>query len=224
VINTNLSTRPFYNNQAVSFWLLLLLLTVVSATLFNAWRILHYSQSDSALATQASNDAAKAAAARQAAAKLRGSVDSRQVALVSVEAQKANDLIDRRTFSWTDLLNQFEQTLPADVRITSVRPQVKDDRTVRLGVSAVGRSVSDINQFMENLEETQAFAQLLVRDERMTEEGLLEVTLEANYSPKPAAPAPEAAAPPAAASPEAAATASPAAAPPPAPAAVEAPR
>ena len=97
---------------------------------------------------------------------------------------KANDLIDRRTFSWTELLNQFEQTLPADVRITAVRPRVKDDRTVLVTVTAVGRTVDDVNQFMENLEETQAFAHLLVRDERMNEDGQVEVTLEANYEPK----------------------------------------
>jgi hypothetical protein len=188
LINTNLSTRPFYNNRAVALWLLLLLLTVVSATLFNAWRFVLYSQSDSTLAMQATADSAKAAAARQAAAKLRASVDARQVALVSVEARKANDLIDRRTFSWTELLNQFERTLPADVRITAVRPQVKDDRTVIVAMTAFGRTVEDINQFMENLEETQAFAHLLVRDERMTEEGQVEVTLEANYHPRPAEP------------------------------------
>ena len=154
---------------------------------------MHYSQSDSALATQANADTAKAAAARQAAAKLRASVDARQVALVSVEARKANDLIDRRTFSWTELLNQFEQTLPADVRITAVRPRVKDDRTDLISVTAVGRTVDDVNQFMENLEETQAFAHLLVRDERMNEDGQLEVALEANYEPRPvAAPPPPA--------------------------------
>jgi Tfp pilus assembly protein PilN len=184
VINTNLSTRPFYNTRAVSFWLLALVCTVVVTTVFNGWRILHYSQSDSALATQATADSSKAAAMRQAAAKLRASVDARQVALVSVEAKKANDLIDRRTFSWTDLLNQFEQTLPADVRITTVRPRVKEDRTVLLAVTAVGRSVDDVNQFVENLEDTKSFAHLLVRDERTNEAGQLEVTIEANYEPQ----------------------------------------
>jgi Tfp pilus assembly protein PilN len=185
VINTNLSTRPFYNQRAVAFWLSFLLLVVVAATVFNAWRILHYSQSDSALATQAAADSARANATHQAALKLRASVDARQVALVSVEARKANDLIDRRTFSWTELLNQFEHTLPADVRITAIRPHVKEDRSVLIGVTAVGRTVDDINQFMENLEETQSFAHLLVREERRNDEGQLEVTLEANYEPKP---------------------------------------
>ena len=109
---------------------------------------------------------------------------------MSVEARKANDLIDRRTFSWTDLLNQFEQTLPADVRITAVRPRVKDDRTNLVGVTAIGRTVNDVNQFMENLEETRAFAHLLVRDERMKEDGQVEVALEASYEPRPVETAP----------------------------------
>jgi Tfp pilus assembly protein PilN len=184
VITTNLSTRPFYNNRAVTLWLSLLLLLVVAATLFNGWRILHYSQSDSALATQAASDSDKANTTHQAAVKLRASVDARQVALVSVEARKANDLIDRRTFSWTDLLNQFEQTLPPDVRITSVRPRVKEDHGVLIAVTAVGRTVDDVNQFMENLEETQAWGHQRVGAERRNEEAQIEVTLEANYEPK----------------------------------------
>ena len=39
-------------------------------------------------------------------------------------AREANQLIDRRAFSWTDLFNRFEETLPADVRIVAVTPQV----------------------------------------------------------------------------------------------------
>ena len=53
------------------------------------------------------------------AARLRASVDPKQIDVASVDARQANDLIDRRTFSWTELFNRFETTLPDDVRITS---------------------------------------------------------------------------------------------------------
>ena len=39
-------------------------------------------------------------------------------------AREANLLIDRRTFSWTELFNQFEATLPADVRISTITPHI----------------------------------------------------------------------------------------------------
>ena len=46
-------------------------------------------------------------------------------------AQEANALIDQRTFSWTELFNQIEATLPPDVMLTSVRPAVQGRRDAR---------------------------------------------------------------------------------------------
>ncbi len=60
MIRTNLSTRPFYNERIVSIWLLVCLLAVVVASVFNATRVLRYSRSDTELGTQASRDEARA--------------------------------------------------------------------------------------------------------------------------------------------------------------------
>lgn len=196
MIRTNLSTRPFYNAQAVHLWLGLLGALVAAASLFNVASIIRYSQSDSVLATQATQDTDRATAMRADAAKLRASVDNRQVDLISTEARLANDLIDRRVFSWTELLNEFETTLPPDVRITAVRPTVDRNGRILLTVSVVSRSVDDIGQFMENLEKTGAFADLLTREEHVNEESQLEATLESFYQrPRAAAEAGATAAP-----------------------------
>src|SRR2546428_6885080 len=52
VIRTNLSTRPFYNERAVHFWLLLVALAAVPATTFNVTPVLRYSRSRTELATK----------------------------------------------------------------------------------------------------------------------------------------------------------------------------
>jgi Tfp pilus assembly protein PilN len=186
VIRTNLSTRPFYNDRAVSVWLGLLAALVIGATLLNVGSVIRYSESDSVLATQAAQDTERAAALRAEAAKLRASVDLKQVDLISTEARLANDLIDRRVFSWTELFNQFEKTLPPEVRITAVRPNVDRDGRILLMVNLVSRSVDDVNQFMENLEQTKAFTGLLTREEHVNETGQLEATLESFYTPSKA--------------------------------------
>ena len=183
MIRTNLATRPFYNTRAVTLWLALLATVVAAATLFNIVSVVIDSRSDSALAQQARADADRAAALRAEAAKLRASVDTRQVDLIASEARTANDLIDRRVFSWTELFNRFEQTLPPNVRITAVRPKVDRDRRVLLSMNVVARSVDDVSQFMESLEKTGAFAGLLSREEHVNEEGQLEATLESVYVP-----------------------------------------
>jgi Tfp pilus assembly protein PilN len=196
VIRTNLATRPFYNDRAVQMWLLVAAIIAVAATLFNGWRILHYSGSNTELAAQAARDESRAGQLRTDAARLRATVDPRQIAAVSTDARQANDLIDRRTFSWTELFNRFETTLPADVRITAVRPQLDKDRRIVLNILVIARSVDDVNQFMENLDGTGAFANLTPVQEHANEQGQIESTLEAIYVPKgaPAAPAPQPAA------------------------------
>jgi Tfp pilus assembly protein PilN len=184
VIRTNLSTRPFYNERAVLFWLLVTALLVVAATTFNVTRVLMYSRSDTQLATQASRDEARAADLRQQAARLRATVDPRQVEFASTEARQANDLIDRRTFSWTELLNTLEATLPDDVRIVSIRPKVDRVKGIVLTISVVARSYEDVDEFMKKLETTGEFGDLGARiDEHVNEQGLLETILDTTYVP-----------------------------------------
>lgn len=183
MIRTNLSTRPFYNESVVRLWLTILAILAVAATLFNGSRVLRYSQSDTALATQASRDEAKAAEVRATAVKLRASVDTKQVDAASMEARQANDLIDRRTFSWTELFNRLETTLPPEVRITAVRPSIDRNRRITLTVTVLARGVDDVDEFMERLEATGAFVNVLSREERVTDSGQLAAVLECEYAP-----------------------------------------
>jgi Tfp pilus assembly protein PilN len=200
VIRNNLSTRPFYNLAAVRAWLGTAGFVVLAATAFNVSQVLRSSNTNTELVTRAANDEARAVQLRRDAQKLRASVDTAQVDAVSVDARQANDLIDRRTFSWTELFNRFERTLPDDVRITSVHPTVDRDRRIVLTVNVLARGVDDVNQFMENLDRTNAFLELRSRQEQMNEDGQIESSLEMVYQPHAEAPAE----PPAGKSPDAA--------------------
>jgi Tfp pilus assembly protein PilN len=188
VIRNNLSTRPFYNVAAVRSWLTIVAIVILVATGFNVSQVLRYSNTNTELVTRAANDEARAVELRRNAQKLRASVDAAQVDAVSVDARQANDLIDRRTFSWTELFNRFEQTLPDDVRITAVHPTVDKDRRIVLLVNVLARGVDDVNQFMENLDQTNAFLELRSKEEQTNEEGQIESALEMVYQPQAASP------------------------------------
>ena len=162
---------------------------VLGATAFNVSRVLRYSRSDTRLATQAAQEEARAADLHRGAVRLRASLDPRQLEFASAEARQANDLIDQRTFSWTELLNRFETTLPDEVRIGAVRPRVERGHGIVLSLSVVARSVDDVSQFMERLESTGAFANLRPTEEHFNEQGQLESMLEMNYVPTAARPA-----------------------------------
>jgi len=187
VIRTNLATRPFYNERAVRMWLLGVLILVLAATAFNVSRVLRYSRSDTQLATQASRDEARAADLRQQANRLRGTVDPKQIESKSTEARVANELIDRRTFSWTELFNRLETTLPDEVRIVAVRPRTDRTHATVIGISVVARGVDDVNTFNSNLEQTGVFTRVRSLQERYNERGEFEAQIEGNYVPGAAA-------------------------------------
>jgi len=183
VIRTNLSTRPFYNERAVHLWLGLIAILVAAATIFNASRLLRYTTSNSQQAQAAERDERRAKELREQASRLRASVDLHQVEFASTEARQANDLIDRRTFSWTELFNHFETTLPDDVRIVSVRPRLDKDSGFLIIVTVVARGVDDVNAFMENLEKTGSFFNAGSVEEHVNEQGQLEALLQTSYVP-----------------------------------------
>jgi hypothetical protein len=101
---------------------------------------------------------------------------------VLVEARdKAKSLIERRVFSWTRFFGLIEQSIPADVMLTSVRPDIANsEMTVRIGV--VGRGISDIGFFIEELEATGNFLDILVREEEVLDEGGYRALLVGQYS------------------------------------------
>src|SRR4030095_14731284 len=123
MLRTNLSTRPFYNERAVRTVLGLVGALAIGLTVFNAVEILRLQgQSRDARQQIAQNDA-QAIEMRNKAQEMRRSIDKERRAPVQAAAHEANALIDRRTFSWTELLNFFQATLPPDVRIAGVTPQ-----------------------------------------------------------------------------------------------------
>jgi Tfp pilus assembly protein PilN len=160
---------------------------VAAATLFNISSVIGYSRSDTELAMQASRDEARATDLRQQATRLRATVDPRQIEFASTEARQANDLIDRRTFSWTELFNRFEATLPDDVRLIAVRPKVDRRTGSILTINVVGRTIEDVDKFMENLEATGVFSHTESKEERINEDGLLAAAIETTYVPAPLA-------------------------------------
>ena len=192
MLRGNLSTRPFYNERALHLALALATGLAVGFTAFNAGRILALSNERTGVATQAAEAEAEARELREAAARTRSTLDPRQIDAVSASAREANAIIDRRLFSWTELLNYFETTLPPDVRLTSIRPRIEASGAT-IVVTVVARRVEEVDAFMTALEATGAFANVLSREERATEEGDLVAALEAAYRPSLAAAAADAA-------------------------------
>ncbi len=75
-----------------------LAMIVLAASVFNVTRAVQLSRSDARLKTDASRDEARAAGLHDAAARLRATVDPRQIEYISAEARRANNLIEYPAF------------------------------------------------------------------------------------------------------------------------------
>lgn len=182
MLRTNLSTRPFYNEHAVRSVLGVFALIAIGLTLFNIIEIVRLQgQSRDTRQTMAQNDA-QARELRQKAQDIRRAIDRVKLDAIQTAASEANALIDRRTFSWTELLNYFQTTLPPDVRIAGVTPQVDVQGRRLVQISVISRRVEDLEEFMNALEGTGAFSGVLPRSESPEESGTLRSEVQAYYN------------------------------------------
>jgi Tfp pilus assembly protein PilN len=182
MLRTNLSTRPFYNERGVHALLAIAAVLVLALTLFNLTQIVLLSRRQSELGARATASETRARELRAHAAEIRQGVNTKQLDTISGAAREANVIIGQRLFSWTDLLNRLETTLPDDVRITSMRPEIERDRGVTIQMTVTGRRVEDIDRFMENLEGTGVFADVFSSEDQTTEDGLVQATIEGKYA------------------------------------------
>ena len=181
MLHTNLSTRPFYNARAVQTVLATFALLVLAVTLYNIVQIVRLTvqqRSLSASAVQAERDAERL---RREAATIRARIDPKELTVVAGQAREANAMIDQRTFSWTGLFETFEATLPADVRITSVQPRLEQNGLFYVGVTVEARRAEDVDAFVEALEKSGTFHNVLPNEEQLNEAGLLEAVIDGVY-------------------------------------------
>jgi hypothetical protein len=181
MLRTNLATRPFYNERAAHVVIGIAAALVLGITVLNIIRIVSLSRHNTELSSRIGAEAAEAERHTAEAARIRRTVNKDELELVVGAAQEANGLIDQRTFSWTQFFNQIESTLPADVMLSSVRPSVKEGAThVTMGV--LGRRAEDVDEFMERLEATGAFEDIIPASKDRTEAGLHRVVIESIYA------------------------------------------
>lgn len=180
MLRTNLSTRPFYNERAVHAVLAIAAILVLAVTVLNVVRIVRLSRHNTQLSARVVRDRGEADRLTAEAARIRRGLDQKELQLVVDAAREANGLIDQRTFSWTEFFNRIEATLPPDVMLSAVRPTV-DENGTRVQMVVLGRRTEDVDEFVEKLEATGAFEDVLPQQQETTEEGLQRVVINSWY-------------------------------------------
>ena len=188
MLRTNLSTRPFYNMRAVQVTLAGLAILVIAMTLFNAFELIRQGTRQRDFGAREVEAQAEAARLRNDAARIRAQINPKELEVVAASAREANSIIDLRAFSWTELLAQFETTLPEGVRIKAISPRIEKDGSVVVGVGVEARRGVDLEMFLDALEMTGSFKNVLTTEEQTNREGLIDAIVEGAYA-QPARPA-----------------------------------
>jgi len=80
-----------------------------------------------------------------------------------------NSLIDGRSFPWTKIFMDLEQTLPPGVRVVSIAPKLVNGRaevTLEIGAESDASKI----QFLEAVEKSKVFSGMVVKDEKYAEQ------------------------------------------------------
>lgn len=180
MLKTNLSTRPFYNERRIHAAAALVALVVIAFTVWNIAQLVTLTSRRSTLREASVADEQAAADLRRRAEALERSVDAVALGVVAAEAREASALVDGRAFSWTAFFNRLEETLPPGVMLASVAPSV-DGGEVTVSMVVVARRAEDVDDFMERLEASGAFAGVLNVNDTVGADGLHRAALRGRY-------------------------------------------
>jgi type IV pilus assembly protein PilN len=109
------------------------------------------------------------------------------------QSQYLNELIERKSLSWTRVLEDLEKVMPARVHLVSIHPELDEDNQLTLKMVVAGDSRERAIELARRMEESQRFTQTYVETEHAAPPGssdVVQLTINGIYVPT-ATPAPE---------------------------------
>ena len=104
------------------------------------------------------------------------------------ESQFLNQLIERKAFSWTRVLESLEKVMPPRLHVVSISPQLDEDNQLALRMTVAGDSPERAIELAKRMEDSHRFAQTLIlrQSQIQSQTGDTEqVEIAAIYIPEP---------------------------------------
>jgi type IV pilus assembly protein PilN len=73
------------------------------------------------------------------------------------QSQFLNELIERKSFSWTRVLEDLEKVMPARVHLVSIHPELDDDNQLKLKMLVAGDSRDRALELARRMEDSRRF-------------------------------------------------------------------
>lgn len=182
--NLNLSTRPFKPYRARNLALVLLLLILITVS---AGQVYTYQQ-NSSLANGIRGSQQKIKEESEQLTKQLGELNAKMysgnAAAKMAQVEFLNELLVRKSFSWTKVFANLEEIMPEDVHLLNLRPFIDEKGQLGLNINIRGRSHDAAVGFVKTLEDSEIFGDIAVAlEERKDTIGEVEMALSTYYSP-----------------------------------------
>jgi len=164
-LRLNLSTTPQENNRpflagaALVGTLGFIALLILAFASYQSW------QSNRALRADTARWQQEVQRDREKQAELSSYFHSPAAQRVLDRADFLNSLIDARSFPWTKIFMDLEQTLPPGVRVMSIAPKLMNGRA-ELDLEVGASSDETKIQFLQAIEKSKVFSGMEVQQER----------------------------------------------------------
>jgi Tfp pilus assembly protein PilN len=85
------------------------------------------------------------------------------------QSRYLNELIERKAFSWTRVLESLEKVMPPRVHLVSISPELDDEKELALKMTVAGDSRERAIELARRMEESRRFVQTEIKTERHVE-------------------------------------------------------
>jgi|SRR5580704_12959703 type IV pilus assembly protein PilN len=87
------------------------------------------------------------------------------------QSQFLNELIERKSLSWTLVLEDLEKVMPARVHLVSIHPEMDEDNQLMLKMVVAGDSRDRALELARRMEESRRFTQTYIETEHAAPQG-----------------------------------------------------
>jgi len=183
-VDLNFAGAPFRNNSPYYLGYGIGAFLVVLFTVYNAWAYVSYSRSALHLEDAYAANRAKLETLRKESADLQSKIEKVDLGTLNGRAAFTNGLLERRRFSWTDLLNSLEEAQVYQVRLLSLLPRIQE-KGILIDARAVAHDLKAMWNFQQNLQIHPKFRRVYPGGwTKSTEENEIVFNLAFNYFPQ----------------------------------------
>jgi Tfp pilus assembly protein PilN len=161
-LDLNLSTRPFRNNTLPWLGLLLGVTVLGLMTWWNVTTYLSYNEQYRALREELGSYDSQMANLGMRENRAEMGIRQHDTGLLQIQADRANDVIQLKAFSWTRLFNRLEKVLPYEVKMSTVRPMFRlgtrrsetaaaEEAGIPIQVEGIAKTLDAFHDFQRNL-------------------------------------------------------------------------